>query len=140
MLSANTDFLRKLVKQQIKWIWTYENTKAFEKLKECITKMPCLAHYNAQSENIVILIGRNTVTETTTCRDKPIGFASIFLSDIEYKFNLRREQLAVVWVIEHFGLDIQGKPIELLTYHEAPEPIIKRNRSNKTYSARFTRK
>ena len=50
-MSANTDVLRKLLKKQNEWIWTDEHTKAFNKLKEGITKIPCLAHYNAQNEN-----------------------------------------------------------------------------------------
>ena len=49
------------------------------------------------------------------------------------------ELLAVVWGLEHFRLYIYGKPIELLTDHQALESFIKRNRSNKTYSARLTR-
>ena len=49
------------------------------------------------------------------------------------------ELLAVVWGLEHFRLYIYGKPIKLLTDHQALEPLIKRNRSNKTCSARLTR-
>ena len=49
------------------------------------------------------------------------------------------ELLAVVWVLEHFRSYIYGKPIKLLTDHQALEPLIKRNCSNKTYSARLTR-
>ena len=49
------------------------------------------------------------------------------------------EFLAVVWRLEHFRLDIYGKPIKLLTDHQALEPLVKRNRSNKIYSARLTR-
>ena len=41
--------------------------------------------------------------------------------------------------LEHFRLYIYGKPMKLLTDHQALEPLIKRNRSNKTYSARLTR-
>ena len=33
--------------------WTDEHTKGFNKLKEGITKIPCLAHYNAQNENLI---------------------------------------------------------------------------------------
>ena len=44
-----------------------------------------------------------------------------------------------MWRLEHFRLYVYGKPIELLTDHQAMEPLIKRNRSNKTYSARLTR-
>ena len=49
------------------------------------------------------------------------------------------ELLAVVWGLENFRLYICGKPIKLLTDHQALEPLIKRNRSNKTYSAQLTR-
>ena len=71
---------------------------------------------------------------------KPIGVASRFLSDTEKKYAINElELLAVVWGLEHFRLYIYGKPIELLTDHQALEPLIKRNRSNKTYSARLTR-
>ena len=41
--------------------------------------------------------------------------------------------------MEHFRLYVCGKPIELLTDHQALKPLTKRNRSNKTYSARLTR-
>ena len=47
--------------------------------------------------------------------------------------------LAVVWGLEHFRLYLYGKTIKLLTDHQALEPLIRRNRSNKTYSARLTR-
>ena len=41
------------------------------------------------------------------------------------------EILAVVWGVEHFRLHVYGKPINLLTDHQALEPLIKRNRFNK---------
>ena len=44
-----------------------------------------------------------------------------------------------MWGLKHFRLYIYGKPVELLTDHQALESLIKRNRSNKTYSARLTR-
>ena len=49
------------------------------------------------------------------------------------------ELLAVVWGLEQLHLYIYGKPVNLLTDYQALEPLIKRNRSNKTYSARLTR-
>ena len=45
----------------------------------------------------------------------------------------------MAWGLEHFRLYIYGKPIKLLTDQPALEPLIKRNRSNKTYCARLTR-
>ena len=145
-LSTNTDILRRLLKKQNEWIWTEEHTKAFNNLKECITKIPCLAHYNAQSENIITTdastkgLGATLWQKQKSGELEPIGFASRYLSDTEKKYAINElELLAVVWGLEHFRLYIYGKPIELLTNHQALEPLIKRNRSNKTYSARLTR-
>ena len=71
---------------------------------------------------------------------KPIDFASRFLSDTEKKYAINElKLLAVVWGLEHFRLYIYGKRIKLLTDHQALGPLIKRNRSSKTYSARLTR-
>ena len=49
-LSVNTDNLRKLIEKQNEWIWTNKHTEVSTKPKEGITKIPCLAHYNAQNE------------------------------------------------------------------------------------------
>ena len=71
---------------------------------------------------------------------KPIGFASRFLSDTKNKYaTIELELLAVVWGLHNFRLYIYGKPIKLLTDHQALEPLFKRNQSNKRHSARLTR-
>ena len=63
---------------------------------------------------------------------KPDGFASRYLSDTEKNYAINElELLAVVWVLKHFRQYIYGKPIELLTDHQALEPLIKRNRTKK---------
>ena len=46
-LSAQTDSLRQLLKKDTEWVWTEEHTRAFENLKQKITEIPCLAHYNS---------------------------------------------------------------------------------------------
>ena len=51
-LSAQTDSLRQLLKKDNEWIWTEEHTAAFENLKQKITEIPCLAHYNSDYPNI----------------------------------------------------------------------------------------
>ena len=86
---TNTDILIKLLKNQNDWIWTDEHTEAFNKLKEGITKIPCLAHYNAQTENIITTDASTKGWGATLWRKqktgelKPIEFASRFLSDTE---------------------------------------------------------
>ena len=58
-------------------------------------------------------------------------------SDTEKKYAINELKLLVFKL--HFRLYIYGRPIKLLTDHRALEPLIKRNRSNKTYSVRLTK-
>ena len=70
---------------------------------------------------------------------QPIAFESKFLR-IQKKYAINElELLAVAWGLEHLRVYIHGKPDKILTDQQALEPLIKRNRSNKTYSARLTR-
>ena len=145
-LSSHTDFLRQLLKKNNPWDWTNEHSEAFDQIKEKITKIPCLAHYNTSYPNVLTTdastkgLGATLWQEQPDKTLKPIAFASRFLSDTEKRYAINElELLAVVWGLEHFRLYIYGKPIKLLTDHQALEPLIKRNRSNKTYSARLTR-
>ena len=145
-LSAQTDLLRQLLKKNNEWSWTPEHSEAFTQLKNKITEIPCLAHYSSNLPNTITTdastkgLGATLWQEQHNGELKPIAFASRFLSDTEKKYAINElELLAVVWGLEHFRLYIYGKPIKLLTDHQALEPLIKRNRSNKTYSARLTR-
>ena len=49
------------------------------------------------------------------------------------------ELLVVVWRLERFRFCLYGKQIQLFSDHQALEPLLKRNKTNKQYSARLTR-
>ena len=49
------------------------------------------------------------------------------------------ELLAVVWGLERFRFHLYGKQVHLFSDHQALEPLLKRNKRNKQYSARLTR-
>ena len=88
-LSAQTDSLRQLLKKDKDWLWTEEHTQAFENLKQKITEIPCLAHYNSDYPNIITTDASTKGLGATLWQEqpdgilKPIGFASRFLSDTE---------------------------------------------------------
>ena len=52
-LSIQTDSLRQLLKRNNKWIATGEHTLALEILKQNLTELPCLAHYNSDYPNVI---------------------------------------------------------------------------------------
>ena len=111
-----------------------------------LTEGPCLAHYAKDKDNIVTTDARTTGLGITLWQKqddgntKPIAFGSIYLNDTEKKYSIGElELLAVVWGLEKFRFYLYGKKVYLYTDHQALEPLIKRNRSNRQYSARLTR-
>ena len=112
-LFAKTDDLRQLLEKDNEWKWTDEHTKAFENLKQKITEIPSLAHYNSNYPNIIITdastkgLGATLLSRTTGRKTKPIGFACRFLFDTAKKYAINELELpAVVWGLEHFKLYI----------------------------------
>ena len=86
------------MKKQNEWIWTEEHTRAFKNLKERITKIPCVAHYNAKSENITTTDASTkglwaTLWQKQKTGDlKPIGFASLLDKADFYPIQKRSTQ------------------------------------------------
>ena len=87
-LSEQTVILRKLLKKDTEWKWTEEQTKAFENLKQTITEIPCLAHYNSDYPNII----------TTDASTKGLG-ATQWTVIISFLFLEGRQKLIFFWDI-----------------------------------------
>ena len=52
-MSTNTDTLQNLFEKKNELDWTEGNAKAFSNLKASITKLQCLARYNAKNDDII---------------------------------------------------------------------------------------
>ena len=103
-------------------------------------------HYAKDKDNIVTTDASKTGHGITLWQKqvdgklKPIAFGNRFLNDTEKKYSIGElELLAVVWGLERFRFYLYGKKVFLYTDHQELEPLIKRNRCNKQYSARLTR-
>ena len=144
-LSKKTDRMRKLLKKDVKWEWTKEINDDFEQLKKEITEAPCLAHFDPKKDNFITTDACNTGLGATLWQKengafRPVAFASRFLTDCERKYAINElELLGVLWGLEYFRYYVYGKRINLLTDHQALQPLLKRNRAHKQYSARLTR-
>ena len=145
-LSEKTDRLRKLLKKDSVWNWGKQQDEDFNSIKEMLTEEPCLLHYAKDRENIVTTDASKTGLGITLWQKqsdgeiKPIAFGSRYLNDSEKNYSVGElELLAVVWGLEKFRFYLYGKKVFLYTDHQALEPLIKRNRCNRQYSARLTR-
>ena len=105
-----------------------------------------MAHYSPKRENIITTdaskhgLGAILWQTQPDGNRKPIQYASRYLNDAEKRYSTNElELLAVVWGLEHFRFYIYGKPVKLFSDHSAFEPLLRRNRANKIYSARLTR-
>ena len=66
------------------------------------------------------------MAETKGRKSKTDRFCKQISIEYRKKYAMNElELLAIVWGLEHFRLYIYGKPIELLTDHQALEPLIK---------------
>ena len=89
------DNMRQLLKEGTKWDWTTDRNTDFNKLKQELTKLPCLAHYNGNRENIVTTKASKTGLRIALWKKqgsnelKPIAFASRNLNDDEKILNWR---------------------------------------------------
>ena len=137
--------MRKLLKKETRWDLTPEIDEDFVNLKKEIRESPCLAHFDANKDNYVTTDACNTGLGATLWqkegeRFQPIAFASRFLTDCERKYAIYElELLGALWGLEYFRYYVYGKKVNLLTDHQALQPLLKRNRAHKQYSARLTR-
>ena len=145
-LSEQTDRLRKLLKKSEPWIWGPEQETDFNRIKQMLTEGPCLAHYAKDKDNMVTTdasktgLGKTLWQKQDDGNIKPIAYGSRYLNDTEKNYSIGElELLAVVWGLENFRFHLYGKKVYLYIGHQALEPLIKRNRCNKQYSARLTR-
>ena len=111
-----------------------------------LTEGPCLAHFAKEKDNIITTEAWTTGLGITLWQKqdegntKRIAYGSRNLNEIEKKSSIGElELLAVVWGLEKLRFYLDGKKVQLYTDHQALEPLIKRNRSNKQYSARLTK-
>ena len=93
-LSEKTDNMRHF-KKGTKWEWTTDRNSDFNKIKQELTSLPCLAHYNGNKENIVTTdackngLGIAIWQKQGNVELKPIAFASRYLHDAEKIFYRR---------------------------------------------------
>ena len=145
-LSKKTDRTRKLLKKDTKRDWTSEVDEGFEQLKKEITEAPCLAHFDLKRDNYITTDACNTGLGATLCQKeyelfRPIAFASRFVTDCERKYAMNElDFLGALWGLEYFSYYVvYGKRVNLLTDHQAFQPLLKKNRAHKQYSARLSR-
>ncbi|CAC5421268.1 unnamed protein product [Mytilus coruscus] len=128
-MSAVTEPIRKLLKEEHEFIWTHEQQQAFEKLKDIITKNPVLSFYDVSKPVTVSCDASRCGLGAMLIQDnKPVAYASRSLTDAESRYaNIERELLGVLFGLERFNNYTYGKHINVESDHKPLEMIVRKS-------------
>ena len=118
--------LNDLLKKTAKWIWTDEQQKAYQALRDALISKPSLAHPNHEKPYLLetdaskyaygAILSQKQDDDTW----KPVGYLSRSLSSNERNYDTHdRELLAIIRALEEFRHFLMGAkhPVMILTDH-----------------------
>ena len=129
--------LRLLMRQDTPWKWEQEEQRALTELKEVLVGDQVMSYFDPKKKTKIIVDASPVGLGGLLLQEGKVSYASRTLSDIESRyFQIEREMLAVVWIVEHFHLYVCGAQFSVMTDHE---PLIGIFRNHKQASARIQR-
>ncbi len=119
-----TQPLNKLTRKNINFIWSEECQKAFDKIKNALTKPPILVYPNFKKEFIIITDASKIGVGGTLCQNyngilKPISyFSKSFTKGESNKSTIEQELLGIYFSIMHFRPYVFGRKFRVKTDHK----------------------
>jgi hypothetical protein len=135
--------INRTLKKAIQFQWTDEAQKAFDQLKDVLTKAPVLArpdmkkpfklHTDASKLGLGAVLtqdfeipGKVDKKGKPLIRERVISYASRSNHDGEKDYGATQlEQLAVVWAVDHYRHYLHGKAFQVITDHQALKSLMK---------------
>ena len=130
--------LLRLIRHKVKFVWGEEQRKAFERIKELMSKCETLAFFDANATTCVTAdaspYGLGCVlSQVIDGVDRVIAYGHRSLTNVERRYSqTEREALAIVWACEHFYMYLQGLKFTLITDHKPLQYIFNRVNSQPT--------
>lgn len=129
-LATLTQPLRDLLSKRNAWLWGESQAKAFQQVKDELSKPTTLALYDpmadakisadASSHGLGAVLLQKADTEW-----KPVAYASRSLSETECRYaQIEKEALATTWACEKFSMYVLGKKIAIETDHKPLVPLL----------------
>ena len=110
VLSKLSEPLRRLCKSGVEWAWESEWQNAFEAIKQVITTLPVLTHFNKTKKHTVQCDASKKGLDAVLLQEsKPVMYMSRALTETEQTYsNIERELLAIVFEL-HLAELLQSK-------------------------------
>lgn len=130
MLSDINAPLRQLLKESSEFVWDAQHDRAFEKMKELITREPgpVLAYYNPSKElRLQVDASKYGLGATLLQEGKPIGYASRSLTDSEVNYaQIEKELYAILFGCKRFHQYAYGRHMIVESDHKPLESILRK--------------
>ena len=124
--STLTEPLRRLTRQDTGFVWTEEQAKSFNLLKESLVSDAVMTYFDpSKPSELWVDASPVGVSGILIQNNKIVSYGSRALSPTEQRYSqTEREALACVWGCEHFHLYLFGKEFTLITDHAPLESIM----------------
>lgn len=129
-LATKTNFLRQIIKKDVKFEWNPEQEEAFQAIKNEMCNIKTLAYFDPADKTKLVTdaspYGLGAVLiQRKQDGDRIIAYAAKSLTDCESRYcTTEKEALVeVVWAIEKFRMYLLGLEFELETDHKPLEAI-----------------
>lgn len=130
MLSDINAPLRQLLKESSEFVWDAQHDRAFQKVKELITREPgpVLAYYDPIKElRLQVDASKYGLGATLLQEGKPIGYASRSLTDSEVNYaQIEKELYAILFGCKRFHQYVYGRHIIVESDHKPLESILRK--------------
>lgn len=127
-LSPETSTLRKLLSNQADWVWTENETRCFNHLKQSITNAPVLSFFNTNKETTLSVDASPYGLGAVILQENhPIEYASVSLTPTQQRYNhIEKELLAIVYGCERFHYYLFGQKFWIQTDHRPLLGLLKK--------------
>ena len=130
-MSTITQPVRSLLKSDIIFEWKESQEKAFQEIKEVLSKHPVLAYFDVTKPVTISCDASQSGLGAVILQDsKPIAYASRALTDTETRYaQIEKELLAVVFAFHRFHQYVYGKDVIVESDHKPLEAITRKQLS-----------
>ena len=129
VLSELSEPLRRLCKSGVEWAWEFEQQNAFEAIKQVITTLPVLAHFDKTKKHTIQCdASKKGLGAVLLQESKLVMYVSRALTETDQRYsNIERELLAIVFALERLNHYTFGRTFTVWSDHQPLQSIWKKS-------------
>jgi len=123
-LSAKTEPIRMLQKKGNEWIWSHEQEKAWQELKDLVKSEPVMQFYDPKKDILVSCDASKAGLGAVLLQEhgehwKPVAYASRAMREEETRYaQIEKEALAIQFACQRFDQYLYGRTFRVETDHK----------------------